>query len=445
MPTLTGGLDRWTASAPEFLGTFETDRATAHAHLCEADDLLSALPARAARDAEETAAADTVHGTARQVRTAFLDLHADRVYDELTDARTAHPRLAELAVAAGSAFPGLTPSAEQMAEENRHAQPDKEGREIDQGIFFRGLLAAPRAGAHLMASMLRPTARALDLLAEFQRTDELVLDAARLARRGAGGHITITNEHCLNAEDNQHVTDMETLVDVVLLDPRVHVGVLRGGTMTHPRYAGRRVFSAGINLKELHAGNISLVDFLLGRELGYLSKMMRGLVSPTASWPATTVQKPWLAAVDTFAIGGGAQILLACDRVIAASDAYFSLPAAQEGIVPGVSNLRLTRFLGARPARAVILWGEKIPADHPDARLIFDDVVDPAAMDSAIADTVARLDNPAVAANRRMLNLADEPAEHFREYLAEFALQQALRAYSPDVLAKVGPVAPATI
>jgi hypothetical protein len=42
---------------------------------------------------------------------------------------------------------------------------------------------------------------------------------------------------------------METAVDLTLLDDGIQVGVLRGGTMTHPRHAGRRVFSAGINLK----------------------------------------------------------------------------------------------------------------------------------------------------------------------------------------------------
>jgi (3,5-dihydroxyphenyl)acetyl-CoA 1,2-dioxygenase len=432
-----GGTDRWVAAAPEFLGVFDTDRRTARAFLCEGDDLLAALPARPCRDSTQSTAAATLHGTARRVRSAFLRLHADRVYDELTDGRTTHPRIAELAHTAGTAFPGLVPSSEQVTEDNSHSQPDKEGREIDLGILFGGLLAAPNAGHHLMESMLRPTSRALALLAQFRRTGEIVLDAARLQRRGSTGHVTITNEHCLNAEDNRHVADLETLVDLVLLDSRIDVGVLRGGTMTHPRHAGRRVFSAGINLRELQAGNISFVEFLLGRELGYLSKLARGLSVPTAPWPDTTVQKPWLAAVDSFAIGGGAQILLVCDRVIAASDAYFSLPAAQEGIVPGVANLRLTRFLGARPARAVILWGERIQATDPRAPLVFDEVVDPADMDDAISAAALRLGSPAVAANRRMLNLADEPADHFRTYLAEFAVQQALRAYSPDVLAKV--------
>ncbi|MFJ2959271.1 (3,5-dihydroxyphenyl)acetyl-CoA 1,2-dioxygenase DpgC [Streptomyces sp. NPDC087270] len=438
MTAATTAEDRQPPAAPVPLtGVFDTDRERATARLRNATGQLAAMPPRARRSLADTTRAQHLHDAARQLRTAFLELHAERVYDTLTAGRTAHLRLAEVAHAAGRDFPGLAPSARQMTEEAVRPQSEKEGWEIDQGILFRALLRAPGPGAHLMESMLRPTPRALELLPGFRDTGEVVLKAARLERRRGAGFVTLTNTHCLNAEDNQHVADLETLVDLVLLDPQVRVGVLRGGVMTHPRYAGRRVFSAGINLKELRAGAISFVDFLLGRELGYLSKMMRGLVRADPPWPGTDAQKPWLGVVDGFAIGGGAQILLACDRVLAASDAYFSLPAAQEGIVPGVANLRLTRFLGARQARQVVLWGRRIEAGEPAARLVFDEVAAPDALDAAVAGSVARLANPAVAANRAMLNLADEPAEQLRAYLAEFALQQALRAYSPDVLAKL--------
>jgi (3,5-dihydroxyphenyl)acetyl-CoA 1,2-dioxygenase len=425
-------------SAPVLGGGFTADRKIAGDFYAEIDQRLAGLPTRAQRDGDAEEVARTLHEQARRVRTRFLRLHAEPVYDELADGRGAElpPGLAELAWRASEAFPGLAPSRAQMADEARYGQRDREGREIDQGILFGGLLAAPRPGRDLMRSMLRPTPRGLELLEVFQRTGEVVLTAARLDRRDRAGHVTITNTHCLNAEDNQHVADLEALVDVVLLDPGIRVGVLRGGVMTHPRYAGRRVFSAGINLKELQAGRISFVDFLLRRELGYLSKMMRGMLTET-TWSSPFTQKPWLAAVDTFAIGGGAQILLACDRVIAAGDAYFSLPAAREGIVPGVSNLRLTRFVGARPARQIILGGRKVWAKESAAQLVFDEVVEPAAMDAAVDAAAAELDNPAVVANRRMLNLAEEPQDALRGYLAEFAVQQALRAYGQDVLARL--------
>jgi thioesterase DpgC len=232
---------------------------------------------------------------------------------------------------------------------------------------------------------------------------------------------------------------METAVDIALLDDSVKVGVLRGGEMSHPRYAGKRVFSAGINLKHLHRGQISFADFLLRREFGYINKMARGLIlrDADATMPARVNEIPWIAAVDTFAIGGGAQIVLVCDRVIGSSDSYFSLPAAQEGIIPGVANLRLGRVAGGRLARQILLYGRKVWANEEDGRLLFDEVVAPDDMDTAIADCAARLDSPAVVANRMMLRLAEEPLDLFRSYMAEFALNQAARMYSDDVLEKV--------
>jgi (3,5-dihydroxyphenyl)acetyl-CoA 1,2-dioxygenase len=72
---------------------------------------------------------------------------------------------------------------------------------------------------------------------------------------------------------NQQVDDMETVVDLALLHPAVSAGLLHGREMSHPRYSGRRVFSAGINLGVLFAGGIALADFLLRRELGYIHKV----------------------------------------------------------------------------------------------------------------------------------------------------------------------------
>ncbi|MFK4547030.1 thioesterase DpgC [Streptomyces tendae] len=400
---------------------------------------LDAMPEPARRTADQRALADEAKDTARTLRARFLDAHADAVYDHLTARRTVPLRLAELVAAAAIAFPGLVPTAEQLARERSLPQSGKEGHEIDQGIFLSRILRSPLAGPHLLDTMLRPTPRALDLLPEFTRTGRVALDSVHVERRDGAAHLTMCRDDCLNAEDNQQVDDMETAVDLALLDPEVRVSVLRGGEMTHPRYRGKRVFSAGINLKSLHAGDISLVDFLLRRELGYLSKLVRGIRDDEApEWQPGTVQKPWIAAVDAFAIGGGVQLLLLFDHVIAASDAYVSLPAAQEGIVPGAANFRLTRCAGPRAARQIILQGRRIWAKEPDAGHLIDEVVEPHDIDAAVERGVARLSGPAVVPNRRMLNLAEEPPEEFRRYMAEFALQQALRLYSEDVVGKVG-------
>ncbi|MGK4593807.1 (3,5-dihydroxyphenyl)acetyl-CoA 1,2-dioxygenase DpgC [Amycolatopsis sp. w19] len=380
--------------------------------------------------------AHRVDDEVRTLRAAFVEAHAEELYAELTGGRTRYLRLDELVRAAALAFPGLVPSEEQMAAERARPQAEKEGREIDQGIFLRGILRAPKAGPHLLDAMLRPTARAQRLLPEFLETGLVRMEAVRLERRDGVAHLTLCRDDCLNAEDAQQVDDMETAVDLVLLDPSVRVGLLRGGVMSHPRYLGRRVFCAGINLKKLSSGDIPLVDFLLRRETGYIQKIFRGLLTDD-SWHSRFTGKPWMAAVDSFAIGGGTQLLLVFDHVLAASDAYLSLPAAKEGIIPGVSNFRLSRIAGPRVARQVILGGRKLRADEPDARSIVDEVVPPEEMDAAIDGALARLDGEAVAANRRMVNLSEEPPEEFRRYIAEFALQQALRIYGADVIGKV--------
>jgi (3,5-dihydroxyphenyl)acetyl-CoA 1,2-dioxygenase len=405
----------------------------------QADDLLGELPPPGERTPGQRARADEVKDRVRADRLRLLDAYAEQIYDELTAGRTAYPRIPELLDVASRAFPGLVPTTARMDAERQRPQAAKEGLEIDQGIFLRGILRSAAAGRHLMDAMLAPTPRALRLLPDFQRTGLIEMAAVRLERRGGVAHLTMCRDDCLNAEDERQVDDMETAVDLALLDPGVRIGLVRGGVMSHPRYRGRRVFSAGINLKQLHAGGISLAGFLLRRELGYLHKIRRGLRPEGAGgWPPYHLDKPWVAAVDTFAIGGGAQMLLVFDHVLAAADSYLSLPAAREGIVPGASNLRLNRIAGARLSRQVILAGRRIRAAEPDARLLVDEVVEPEEMDAAIERALPRFDGAAVVANRRMLNLAEEPPDQLRTYLAEFALLQALRIYGKDVLDKVG-------
>jgi (3,5-dihydroxyphenyl)acetyl-CoA 1,2-dioxygenase len=424
------------------VGTARGDLGRARQTLAEAakraDDVIAALPEPAGRSAEERATAAEAHDAARAVRSQFLDVHAEAVYDELTGCRRRYLRLPELVESAAAAFPGLVPTADQMTVERSRVQACKEGCEIDQGIFLRGVLRSPLSGQHLLNAMLRPTPRALRMLPEFSRTGVADLGSVRMERRGGTARLTMCRDDCLNAEDVRQVEDMETAVDLALLDPGVRVGLLRGGEMSHPRYRGKRVFSAGINLKALHGGAISLVDFLMRRELGYIHKLVRGIrVEDSRQWQFPTAAKPWVVAVDGFAIGGGMQLLLVFDHVLAASDAYFSLPAAQEGIVPGAANFRLTRCLGPRLSRQVILEGRRIRASEPAARLLVDEVVEPPGLPEAIERSLDRLQSPAVVANRRMLNFTEEPLDEFRRYMAEFAVQQALRLYGEDVIRKV--------
>jgi len=69
--------------------------------------------------------------------------------------------------------------------------------------------------------------------------------------------------------------------------------------------------------------------------------------------------------VEGFAIGGHCQYLLVMDYVLAAQDAFMSLPARKEGIIPGAANLRLPRFTGDRIARRAIMSELRLDCDSP--------------------------------------------------------------------------------
>lgn len=402
---------------------------------------LTKLPSKVVRSSEDQKLVDKGFIRCREYRKAFIRKHAHQVYTEITRDRPAHISVTELTYLAAQRFPGLTPTPRQMAAEEASTLYEKEGREIDQGILINGLLSNPQIGPSLMERMRLPTKKALELLGKFISSGQIFFDSVHLERHGPAAHLTITNAHCLNAEDNRLVDDLETAVDLMLLDPEIKVGILRGGLMTHPRYAGRRVFSAGINLKELKAGRISYTGFLLRRELGFIAKMARGLYLSRESINSqpSVIEKPWIAAVDSFAIGGGAQILLVCDRVIACTDSYFALPAAREGILPGLANLRLGSLAGGRLARQIILFGRKVFAEESASDFVFDEVVPTEKMTQAIDDAVSILNCPATVANRRMLKFTEEPIEALRLYLAEFALEQAQRLYSNDVAQNLDP------
>ncbi|MFC7479059.1 hypothetical protein ACFQX7_01815 [Luedemannella flava] len=201
------------------------DLSTARESLARAaqrvEDLLGALPVPGLRSLEQRDRAAAAHNEVRAHRVDFMATHATEVYDELTGGRTRDLRLDELVEAAAGAFPGLVPTAGQLAVERSRAQADKEGREIDQGIFLRGVLRCDLAGPHLLTAMLRPTTRALLLLPDFQRTGLIEMEAVRLERRDGVARLTMCRQDCLNAEDERQVDDMETAVDLALLDPAV--------------------------------------------------------------------------------------------------------------------------------------------------------------------------------------------------------------------------------
>jgi len=361
------------------------------------------------------------------------------VYETLTDGFEHARRVADLVYAAAERFPSLVPTRAEIDAEREHKQRDKAGLEIAQGDFIARVLADPRCGHHLIRSMSRPRVEALAILNEFRHRGSVDLGPMRLDRDGALGRVTIQNNACLNAEDDDSTRAMEIAIDLVLLDDSIEVGVLRGGPATHPGHAGRRVFGSGINLTHLYDGKISLVEFMLERELGAVSKMYRGheVDAEDCVDISEPREKPWIAAVERFAIGGACQWLLVMDRVIAESGSYFNLPARKEGIIPGCANLRLPRLVGERLARRAIFFGYVFEADLPDGQLIADEVISADQIDHAIERSAEQLmdaGRTSLLANRRALRAAQEPLECFRRYMSTYAAEQARCLYSPALI-----------
>jgi (3,5-dihydroxyphenyl)acetyl-CoA 1,2-dioxygenase len=377
-------------------------------------------------------------GADHDARERFLREHAAAVYAVVTDDYATPLRIDQLVYLAAERFPGLVPTRAEVEAEREHLQGDKEGVEIAQGLLLAHVLASPRAGAHLVWAMLRPTALALERLDELRATGEVDLGGALVRREGAAGIVELRNPRHLNAEDDSTLPATEAAVDLVLLDPAIEIGVFRGGVVDHPRYAGRRIFGAGINLTHLYRGLIPFLFYLV-RDLGYVNKIYRGHSAPEhRPGPIEeTTEKLWVAAAETYAIGGACQLLHVMDHVIAERGCRLYLPARKEGIIPGASNLRLARSVGDRVARQAILSGREFEAGTPDGDLLCDEVVEPGEMDAAIAERVELLTSSGLvnaAANRRAMRVGDEPLDLFRTYMATYAREQAYCHFSPALI-----------
>jgi len=384
-------------------------------------------------EADRRALSDYVVGGGENLdaaRIGFLREHAESVYLELTDGLRLALRDEELVYAAAERYPGLVPTRAEVAVERERKLPDKQGVEIAQGLFLSFVLASPRCGSHLVWSMLRPTQPALDRLDDFRRTGVADL---------GGTYLEIRNDRHLNAEDCLTLPTTEAAVDLALLDPEVEVGVIRGAVVSHPRYAGKRVFGAGLNLTHLYHGRLDYM-FFVTRDLGYVNKLFRGLSSDVhrPNEPEETTEKLWIAGVETFAIGGACQILHTVDHVIAMRGTRLYLPARKEGILPGASNLRLARSVGDRLARQAILSGLEFEAGTPHGDLLCDEIVESSEeMDDSIAARVDALTSSGLvnaAGNRRALRVGAEPLDTFREYMATFCREQAYCLASPALV-----------
>ena len=290
--------------------------------------------------------------------------------------------------------------------------------------------------------MLLPRAETLDLSDRLAIDGSVDLGAACVSKAGKASIVELRNPKTLNALDETTLAPLETAIDLAILDSSTEVAVLRGGPVEHPKYAGRRIFSAGINLTHLYQGEISFL-FYFQHVMGYENKMLRGVARNDASpddLSRSTIEKPWIAVVETFAIGGGCQHLLVMDYVLADAAAYLALPARKEGIIPGMANLRLPRFTGDRLARQAIMYGRRINCDSPEGSLICDEVTSADQIDSALAQIVENLTTSGIVSavgNRRQFRVGQEPLDLFRQYLSLFAKEQAFCHFSDGLISNL--------
>jgi thioesterase DpgC len=403
---------------------------------------IAQLPAKPRRTPAQADDAEHIKTAARDARRRFLRAHAGAVYEALTRERTRFVRVEQLVYDAADLVPGLTPTRAQVDAESAHFQRDKDGVEIDQGVFLAAVLADVVAGTHLCHAMLLPRPEALARLPELQQSGRVDLGSAEVFRRGGACQVIGKNRRHLNAEDDTTIDAAEIAVDLAILEPATQVGVLRGGHVEGGKYDGRRMLGSGINLTHLYRGQIPFLWFVR-REMGIVNKLYRGVASEEMvpdDVSGQTTEKPWIAVVEEFAIGGHCQYLLTMDYVLAARGAYMTLPARKEGIIPGAANMRLPRLTGERIARQAIMYESRLDCDSPEGRLICDEIVEPHAMDAALDAVVEHLTGSGVvsaAANRRAIRVTQEPFDTFRRYMATYALAQAHCHFSPALIANL--------
>ncbi len=221
----------------------------------------------------------------------------------------------------------------------------------------------------------------------------------------------------LNAMSYPAKHDFKAALELVASDDSVRVLALRGQG---------RAFCTGIDLKDLSTGKIGEHNFRLWEECLRLIETMDKLV---------------IALMHGYALGGGVQLGLACDFRIGTPTAKFGLPAAKEGLLPGLAVWRLARFVGVGRAKEMALWGE--PIDGTEAlriglvtRLVSDENRD-AEFDAYVEKTVANASQGARATKRAMnlVSTADFEAalELYMDFqskgLASEDFAEAMRAY----------------
>ena len=205
---------------------------------------------------------------------------------------------------------------------------------------------------------------------------------------GGVGVITLNRPKALNALNNELLGELVHVLEAWDLDDAVRAIVLTGS---------ERAFAAGADIKEM--ADKSFIEAYLGNF--------------TAGWDrAAHARKPIVAAVAGFALGGGCELAMQCDLIVAADNAKFGQPEIKLGVIPGIGGTqRLTRAVGKAKAMDLILTGRMMDAAEAEKSGLVARVV-PAAnlMDEAmkVAETIANMSLPAAMAAKEAVNRAFE-------------------------------------
>jgi enoyl-CoA hydratase len=154
--------------------------------------------------------------------------------------------------------------------------------------------------------------------------------------------VTINRPDVRNALDLQTVQELHSVISDISQSKNVGVAILTG--------AGDKVFVSGADIRDIRARNKQ--DALKGIN----SRLFKAVED---------CEKPVIAAVNGFALGGGCELALSCDIRICSENAKFGLPETTLGIIPGAGGMyRLPRVVGLGIAKEMILIGEPIDASR---------------------------------------------------------------------------------
>jgi enoyl-CoA hydratase len=208
----------------------------------------------------------------------------------------------------------------------------------------------------------------------------------------AAGIITLNRPEALNALCEGLLRELVAALDAFASDDAIGAIVLTGN---------EKAFAAGADIKEMQGQNFVNVfvrDFPSGRQ---------------SAWDRIpAMQKPVIAAVAGYAIGGGCELAMACDFILAADTAKFGQPEITIGTIPGAGGTqRLTRLVGKSKAMEMCLTGRLIGAEEAERIGLVSRVVPAANLHEEAVKTAAKiasLSRPAVAMVKEAVNAAYE-------------------------------------